>query len=88
MRIILSPQAEKSLRHLTKIDQIAIAQKIRSLRDSNIQLNEEKLKGYRDVFRIRVGDYRIVYRQQKQIVYIILISHRKDIYRILRQMMS
>ncbi|OGK20617.1 hypothetical protein A3C23_05485 [Candidatus Roizmanbacteria bacterium RIFCSPHIGHO2_02_FULL_37_13b] len=88
MRIILSPQAEKSLRHLTKIDQIAIAQKIRSLRDSNIHLNEEKLKGYRDVFRIRVGDYRIVYRQQKQIVYIILISHRKDIYRILRQMMS
>ena len=88
MRIILSSQAEKSLRHLTKIDQIAIAQKIRSLRDSNIQLNEEKLKGYRDVFRIRVGDYRIVYRQQKQIVYIILISHRKDIYRILRQMMS
>ncbi|OGK56056.1 hypothetical protein A3J15_00560 [Candidatus Roizmanbacteria bacterium RIFCSPLOWO2_02_FULL_38_10] len=88
MRIILSSQAEKSLRHLTKIDQIAIAQKIRSLRDSNIQLNEEKLKGYRDIFRIRVGDYRIVYRQQKQIVYIILISHRKDIYRILRQMMS
>ena len=88
MRIILSSQAEQSLRHLTKIDQIAIAQKIRSLRDSNIQLNEEKLKGYRDIFRIRVGDYRIVYRQQKQIVYIILISHRKDIYRILRQMMS
>jgi mRNA interferase RelE/StbE len=35
------------------------------------------LKGHR---RLRVGDYRIVYRVEKQIVIIIAIKHRKDVY--------
>lgn len=35
------------------------------------------LKGYR---RIRVGDFRIVYRIEKSVVYITGIGHRKNIY--------
>lgn len=37
------------------------------------------LKGYR---RLRVGDYRVIYRvdEQKVIVIIVEIDHRKDIY--------
>jgi len=35
------------------------------------------LKGYR---RLRVGDYRIVYRIEKKTVIISAIKHRKDIY--------
>ena len=35
------------------------------------------LKEYR---RIRVGDYRIVYRIEKNIVLITAIKHRKDVY--------
>lgn len=37
------------------------------------------LKGHR---RLRVGDYRIVYRinHEKQIVTIVIIKHRKDVY--------
>ena len=36
------------------------------------------LKGHR---RIRVGDYRIVYRINDNIVTVIAIAHRKDIYK-------
>ncbi len=35
------------------------------------------LKGHR---RLRVGDYRVVYRIQGHIVVIVAIKHRKDIY--------
>jgi mRNA interferase RelE/StbE len=43
----------------------------------------EKLAGVDDLFRIRVGDYRIVYRVQDQalIVLIVKIGHRREVYR-------
>jgi len=86
MKVILSSQAEKELKKLSKINQIAIARKIRGIRDSIKAEGEEKLKGFQDIFRIRVGDYRIVYRKSKNRVYIVLIRHRKDVYRLVRQL--
>jgi mRNA interferase RelE/StbE len=87
MKVILSPQAEKQLKKLSKINQIAIAKRIRVIRDSTRPEGEEKLKGFRNIFRIRVGDYRIVYRKTHKEVYIILIRHRKDVYRLVRQLL-
>ena len=42
-----------------------------------------KLIGADDAYRIRVGDYRIVYQIMDRvlIVWIIRIAHRKDVYR-------
>nr|WP_287708457.1 MULTISPECIES: type II toxin-antitoxin system RelE/ParE family toxin [unclassified Microcystis] len=48
-----------------------------------ITSNEEpKLKGYDDTYRIRIGDYRIIYKiQDKEMLIIILSSiHRQDAY--------
>jgi mRNA interferase RelE/StbE len=44
----------------------------------------KKLKGnYEDLYRIRIGDYRIIYsiEDKIQVVDIRQIGHRKDIYR-------
>lgn len=41
----------------------------------------EKLKGYDQTYRIRVGDYRIVYETTETDVTIIAVSHRKEVYR-------
>ena len=41
----------------------------------------EKLKGYERLYRIRVGDYRIVYEIAGEDVTIVAVSHRKDVYR-------
>ena len=87
MKVILSPQAEKQLKKLSKINQIAIAKRIRVIRDSTRAEGEEKLKGFRNIFRIRVGDYRIVYRKTRKEIYIVLIRHRKDVYRLVRQLL-
>lgn len=88
MTVVLSPRAEKHLRKLPKIAQIAVARKIRSLRDFSIVSGEEKLAGYHSIFRVRVGDYRMVYRKTTPELYIILIHHRRDIYRLLRQLLG
>ncbi len=87
MKVILSPQAEKQLKKLSKVNQIAIAKKIRVIRDSSKIEGGEKLKGFQNIFRIRVGDYRIVYRKTKSEVYIVLIRHRKDVYRLVKQLL-
>ncbi len=87
MRITISPRAEKELKKITKIDQIAVARKIRSLIE-NIIVNEEKLSGYKGIFRIRVGNYRLVYRKTSQEIYIVLIHHRKDVYKIVSQLLK
>jgi len=42
-----------------------------------------KLSGLDDIFRLRLGDYRIIYRleDEKLVVLVIEIGHRRDIYR-------
>lgn len=89
MKIELSPLAGKQLRKLTKIDQIAVVQKIRSLQDMpSSVLQPEKLSGYKDIYRIRVGNLRIVYRIFPEKLYIILIHHRRDVYRLLNRLLK
>ena len=86
MRIIISPRVEKELKKVTKINQIAIAKKLRSLTEINI-FGEEKLSGFKNIFRVRVGEYRIVYRKTTKEIYIVLIGNRKDIYRLVNQLL-
>lgn len=88
MKVILSPKAEKQLPKLSKIDQIIIAKKIRLIADSSIGFKEEKLKGYKNIYRVRIGDYRIVYRKTKTELYIVLIGHRGDIYKLVDRLIK
>lgn len=87
MKITLLPRAEKELRKLPKFDQIAVASKIRSLPAPPV-LGEEKLTGYPRVYRVRVGNYRIVYKKTSESIVIVLIRHRRDVYRALRDMLG
>lgn len=87
MKITILPGAEKELRKLPKFDQIAIAQKVRSLPNPSVA-GEEKLAGYAHVYRVRVGNYRIVYKKTRDTLIIVLIRHRKDIYRMLQKLLK
>lgn len=53
--------------------------------DYNLILNKcEKLKGYKDKFKIRYGDYRIgitINRKSNDIIFE-RVAHRKDIYKL------
>ena len=57
--------------------------KILSADPKNLANNIKKLKGkYRDYYRLRVGDYRVIYSRENDrlIIIIIRIGHRKEIY--------
>lgn len=45
-------------------------------------LRVKKLKGADKLYRIRLGDYRLVYeiRQERLVVLVIKIGHRRDVY--------
>lgn len=45
-------------------------------------LKVKKLKGTSELYRIRIGDYRVVYKIRKEIlvVVVIKIGHRSDVY--------
>ena len=85
MKLVISPKAEKQLRKLNKIDQIATAKKIRQLASSQ-NPSFKKLSGYKNIYRIRVGNIRIVFKKTKESTYIILVHHRKDVYKLLKRL--
>ena len=43
--------------------------------------NLKKLTGYDVYYRIRIGNYRIGLKIENDLVYFVIIEHRKDIYR-------
>ena len=87
MKITILPRAEKELRKLPKFDQIAVAAKIRVLPNTLVS-GEEKLSGYPHIYRVRVGNFRIVYKKTNEAIAIILIRHRRDVYRMVKELLG
>lgn len=79
----LKPSAAKALEALPKPDQRRIAARIDALATDPRPVGAKKLEGEDDLYRIRVGDYRIVYQIQARrlIVLVVHIAHRRDVYR-------
>lgn len=46
-------------------------------------LNIKKMKGPADLYRVRIGDYRVVYeiKDNKFVILIIKLGHRKEVYK-------
>lgn len=81
--IIFTNDAKKDLRLIEKQIISRIFEKVKELTSSKSDhLNIKKLKSKNDLYRLRMGDYRIVYciKHEKIIVYVVAIGHRKDIY--------
>ena len=81
--IEISAHAAKYLVGIPKPDQLRIVGVIDLLGDNPLPPKALKLRG-REGYRIRVGDYRILYTFDGKVmtVLIIKIGHRKDVYRV------
>jgi len=57
--------------------------KLDALEENPRPFGVEKLAGPEDLFRVRVGDWRIVYaiRDRELVVIVIRIGHRREVYR-------
>ena len=82
-RIEISSTAEKSLKKIPKKDITKIIEAIQILAINPYPDNSRKLAGEENAFRIRQGNYRIIYEVlgKKLLILILKIGHRKDIYR-------
>ncbi len=81
--IIRASAAKELARSGNKADRERLIAKIRALAHDPRPPGCEKLSGERDLYRVRQGDYRIVYSIADRIltVEVIKIGHRKEIYR-------
>ncbi len=85
-KIIIKVSAEKELEKLPNSVIAEILDAIYKLAENPYPNHTKKLKGKNKTtpcFRIRVGNYRILYEVNngKLIVHVISIGHRKDIYK-------
>ena len=83
-RLIIKRTAAKELAGIPgKKDRQRLVERIRKLADEPRPAGAEKLSGTRDKYRIRQGDYRVLYEIQDDalIVYVVKIAHRRDVYR-------
>ena len=83
-RLLIKPTAGRELERLgTKSDRVRVVERIQALAVDPRPHGCEKLAGYTDRFRIRQGNYRIVYLvdDQRREVTIFKVGDRKDIYR-------
>ena len=60
-----------------------VMRKLESLEDNPRPIGVEKLAGPEDLYRVRVGDWRIVYaiRDRELVVIVVRIGHRREVYR-------
>ncbi|MFY9674003.1 MAG: type II toxin-antitoxin system RelE/ParE family toxin [Terriglobales bacterium] len=75
--------ARREFEALDRASQRRIAPRIDALATHPFPSGAKKLQGERGLFRIRAGDYRIVYQVDgKRITVLILkIGHRREVYR-------
>ena len=82
MKISFVKSAEKELLNLDKNLAKRILDKINLLQDNPYGQNSQKLGGGKG-YRIRIGDWRVIYTVDKTVktITVIRIRHRRDVYR-------
>jgi mRNA interferase RelE/StbE len=82
-RVIVERSAEKDLRRLPLDMRFRVADPLRSLANDPRLVGSRKLAGTKHDWRIRVGDYRVIYEiaDSIRVVRVYRVRHRRDAYR-------
>lgn len=81
--IRITPSARKALLKLERQARERLIAAIDGLAEDPKPAGCRKLKGKRDLYRIRVGSYRVVYqvRDEVLVVVVVAVADRRDVYR-------
>jgi mRNA interferase RelE/StbE len=79
--LLIERKAQKQLANIPEPDRVRIVTAVRALADDPRPHGVKKLSG-RDAWRIRVGDYRVIYEINDiaLVVLVVAIGHRRNIY--------
>ena len=82
-QIIIKPTAEKSMDKIPFPARRRIADALEELRSHPRPAGVVKLSGDENLWRIRIGNYRVVYEihDDRLVVLVLRVAHRKDVYR-------
>ncbi len=82
-KVILTRRAEKLIKALPSTVKNRVLKKLQGLQQNPFSGDVRKLKVNQSRFRLRVGDYRIIYDIDKEsfTVQVLTVRHRKDVYR-------
>ncbi|MBA3614044.1 MAG: type II toxin-antitoxin system RelE/ParE family toxin [Nitrospirales bacterium] len=81
--ILLAPPAERQLKAFSQAVQKRLVKGLKRLQANPRPQGVKKLVGEDDLYRVREGDYRIIYtiRDKALIVLVLKIADRKEVYR-------
>jgi mRNA interferase RelE/StbE len=82
-RIEFSPSAESQFKKLPREVQTRLKPRIDGLTENPFPRGVRKLSAEENLYRLRIGDYRIIYQVKGRVLLILIlkIGHRKDVYR-------
>lgn len=82
-KIIIKPGAEKDLRTIDPPMLPRIVKAVDQLANNPRGTNTRKIRGSGEDYRLRVGDYRVLYKiyEKEKAVDIFAIKHRREAYR-------
>ena len=75
--------ADREFRKLSRQVQLRLRPRIESLSLNPRPAGSKKLAGSQNDWRIRIGDYRVVYEIHDRILFILVlrVAHRREVYR-------
>lgn len=81
-KVVLKPAAQRQLKKLSPTIQGELVTTIEKLREDPRPSGCKKLKGRQNQYRIRLGNYRVIYGIEDSIlvVRVIKVGHRRDVY--------
>ncbi|MBD1876845.1 type II toxin-antitoxin system RelE/ParE family toxin [Nodosilinea sp. FACHB-131] len=80
--ILIQPAAQRQLKKLPLAVQKDLVVLLERLAQEPRPLGCKKLKGRQNQYRVRLGDYRIIYSIEEMalVIRVIKVGHRRDIY--------
>jgi mRNA interferase RelE/StbE len=80
----IKPSAAKEIQSTSdKATLMRLIEKVKSLATQPRPLGSEKLAGRPNLYRVRQGNYRVIYSvdDEARVVDVVKVGHRKDVYR-------
>ncbi|MFN9839821.1 MAG: type II toxin-antitoxin system RelE family toxin [Pseudanabaena sp.] len=77
------PKAARQIKALSVEVRQDITLTIQSLANEPRPIEVKKLSGEKDIYRVRVGNYRVLYRIVDKVLVVVVVSvgHRREVYR-------
>lgn len=86
MSVLLGPQAEKDLRRIAARTRHRIAERLDALGVGDANADVKQIVGHPHWWRLRVGDWRALYRHEGGHIAVARIVNRRDLNKVVRSL--